>query len=95
MNRGSDNDPSQHPNPDINRTQPVPLIGTEDELDPDVMTSMSSLGCFKERDSLGKYTIISLKGQGSGEKFGQVTIKRHNCKKTFDFQNTGKFLPAH
>ena len=49
MSRGNDPDTTQMAD---NRAQSFPPITCEDELDPDVMASMSSLGCFKDREAL-------------------------------------------
>lgn len=50
MSRGNENDGGAiH---DAQRGQAIPLINAEDDLDPDVMASMSSLGCFKDREQL-------------------------------------------
>ena len=49
MSRGNDGDSGSGLE---NRSQTFQPITTEDELDPDVMISMSSLGCFKDREQL-------------------------------------------
>ena len=49
MSRGNDNENNAALN---GRNESMAQITCEDELDPDVMASMSSLGCFKDRDAL-------------------------------------------
>ena len=49
MSRGTDSENSGSLN---GRNESMAQITCEDELDPDVMASMSSLGCFKDREAL-------------------------------------------
>ena len=66
MSRGTDSENSGSLN---GRNESMAPITCEDELDPDVMASMSSLGCFKDREAL----IVTGHKLSSQDKAGQVT----------------------